>query len=129
MALMKIFQVPAFAVTDDTGKPYVAEIDGQNKGFFFLDPGAAETYAARVRELQKAGAPVGIECYFPLYHMPEQKQYRKSAQVPGALQGTCGWRSEHLFSSDCQRRASSISDIEWVCSRAANDTRRCYQVC
>ena len=34
-------QVPAFAVTDDNGKPYVAEIDGKNKGFFFLDPEAA----------------------------------------------------------------------------------------
>ena len=51
-------QVPAFAVTDDTGKPYVAEFNGQNKGFFFLDPEAAEQFASRVKELQQ-GKPVG----------------------------------------------------------------------
>jgi len=55
-----LVQVPTFAVTDENGKPYVAEIEGQNKGFFFLDPGAAETYATRVRELQKDGAVVGV---------------------------------------------------------------------
>ena len=51
-------QVPAFAVTDDTGKPYVAEINGQNKGFFFLDPDDAEQFSTRVKELQQ-GKPVG----------------------------------------------------------------------
>jgi len=56
----RLSKVPAFAVTDDSGKPYVAEIEGQNKGFFFLDPDAAETYASRVRELNKAGASVGV---------------------------------------------------------------------
>jgi hypothetical protein len=35
-ALLTPAQVPTFAVTDDKGKPYVAEVDGQNKGFFFL---------------------------------------------------------------------------------------------
>lgn len=55
----RLSKVPAFAVTDDKGTPYVAEVEGQNKGFFFLDPDAAESYAARVREL-KAGAPVGV---------------------------------------------------------------------
>lgn len=56
----RLSKVPAFAVTDDSGKPYVAEIEGQNRGFFFLDPDAAETYASRVRELNKAGASVGV---------------------------------------------------------------------
>ena len=56
---MGSLQVPAFAVTNDKGTPYVAEVEGQNKGFFFLDLEAAEAYAARVRELQPAGAPVG----------------------------------------------------------------------
>ena len=53
-------QVPAFAVTNDDGTPYVAEFDGKNKGFFFLDPDAAESFAARVKELQGSKASVGI---------------------------------------------------------------------
>jgi hypothetical protein len=53
-------QVPTFAVTDDKGKPYVAEFEGKNKGFFFLDPADALSFAERVKQLQQAGAPVVV---------------------------------------------------------------------
>ncbi len=56
----RVGQVPTFAVTDDKGKPYVAEVDGKNKGFFFLDPADALSYAERVKQLQQAGAPVVV---------------------------------------------------------------------
>ena len=43
------------ARTDDKGKPYVAEFEGKNKGFFFLDPADALSFAERVKQLQQAG--------------------------------------------------------------------------
>jgi hypothetical protein len=43
--------VPAFAVTNENGSPYIAEIskDGKTKGFFFLDPNDAEKYKSRIQ--------------------------------------------------------------------------------
>ena len=56
----RLSKVPAFAVTDDAGKPYVAEVEGKNKGYFFLSPDDADAFAARVKELQQGSASVGV---------------------------------------------------------------------
>jgi len=56
----RVVRVPAFAVTDDKGSPYVAEYNGQNKGYFFLDPADAEKFAKKVKELQSKDATVKV---------------------------------------------------------------------
>jgi len=53
----RIVRVPAFAVTDAKGSPYVAEYNGKN---FFLDPAEAEKFATRVKELQPKDAVVKV---------------------------------------------------------------------
>lgn len=49
----KLRKVPLFAVTDDTGRPFMSESpDGRRRvGYFFVTPADAESYLARVREI------------------------------------------------------------------------------
>eukprot|EP00288_Rhodomonas_lens_P015422 CAMPEP_0177701878 /NCGR_PEP_ID=MMETSP0484_2-20121128/6842_1 /TAXON_ID=354590 /ORGANISM="Rhodomonas lens, Strain RHODO" /LENGTH=344 /DNA_ID=CAMNT_0019213133 /DNA_START=32 /DNA_END=1066 /DNA_ORIENTATION=+ len=56
----RVVRVPAFAVTDDKGSPYVAEYNGQNKGYFFLDATEAEKFASKVKSLQPKDAVVKV---------------------------------------------------------------------
>ncbi|EKX55272.1 member of Tic22 family [Guillardia theta CCMP2712] len=56
----KLKRVPAFAVTDDQGTPYVAEYQGKNRGYFFLNPKDAEKFRDRVKELQTQGSSVSV---------------------------------------------------------------------
>lgn len=50
----RLERIPAFAVTDQGGSPFVAESGngGASKGYFFLDPYDAEKYKARIQVLR-----------------------------------------------------------------------------
>ena len=54
----RLSPIPAFAVTDEKGSPFVAEKgDGAAaRGYFFLDPYDAEKYKARIQVFLLAGA-------------------------------------------------------------------------
>ncbi len=60
----RLERIPAFAVTDEKGSPFVAESSngGKSQGYFFLDPGDAEKYKARIQVCscppQRTSSPV-----------------------------------------------------------------------
>ncbi len=53
----KLRRVPVFAVTDETGRPYMSETEDHKSrtGYFFVDPSDAELFLSRVRETVEEG--------------------------------------------------------------------------